>query len=63
LSLRQSGFYLGLAILINTAWPFLLLPVVLAFMHWGVVLREERYLEAKFGSTYLDYKARVWRWL
>ena len=35
----------------------------LALLHWGVVLREESYLEAKFGDAYLGYKARVRRWL
>ena len=63
LYLALTGIYIGLAMLINTAWPVLLLPVLLALMHWGVILREEHYLEAKFGSTYLDYKARVRRWL
>jgi protein-S-isoprenylcysteine O-methyltransferase Ste14 len=28
-----------------------------------VVPREERYLEERFGATYLDYKASVRRWL
>jgi protein-S-isoprenylcysteine O-methyltransferase Ste14 len=28
-----------------------------------VIAREERYLERKFGATYLDYKASVRRWL
>ena len=63
LYLSLTGLYLGLAMLINTAWPPLLLPVLLAFLHWGVIRREERYLEVKFGSTYLNYKARVRRWL
>ncbi len=32
-------------------------------MHFGVILREERYLERKFGEVYLQYKTRVRRWL
>ena len=40
----------------------LLLPC-LALMTWGVIQREERYLTAKFGQPYLDYKERVRRWL
>ena len=55
--------YVGVAILLNTAWPLLLLPLVLLVMHRGVILREERYLEQKFGDEYIDYKMRVRRWI
>ncbi len=55
--------YLGIAALINTLWPVLLLPILLIVMQRGVIEREERYLERKFGEEYLRYKARVRRWI
>ena len=55
--------YIGIAMLMNAAWPLLLLPLVLLVMHRGVILREERYLEQKFGDEYNSYKMRVRRWL
>ena len=61
--LALTLFYAGLSLVIGTLWPLLLLPLVLAVMHFGVILREERYLERKFGQEYLRYKARVRRWL
>jgi protein-S-isoprenylcysteine O-methyltransferase Ste14 len=33
-----------------------------AIIHFIVVPREERYLEARFGAEYRDYKATVRRW-
>jgi len=54
--------YMALAVLTNTAWPWLLLPAVLVVMHYGVILREERYMEGKFGDDYRRYKTRVRRW-
>jgi protein-S-isoprenylcysteine O-methyltransferase Ste14 len=44
-------------------WPLLTLVPVLIVVDRGVIAREERYLEAKFGQEYLDYKGRVRRWL
>ena len=60
--LADTLCYVGVAILLNTAWPLLFLPLVLLVMHRGVILREERYLEQKFGDEYIDYKMRVRRW-
>ncbi len=53
----------GIAFLVNTAWPIVLLPAVLTLMQYGVISREERYLESKFGDVYRQYRARVRRWL
>ena len=55
--------YLGLAIGLNAPTAIALLLPCLVLMTWGVVLREERYLERKFGQAYLDYRKRVRRWL
>ena len=55
--------YIGIAISLNALWPIAFLPVVLLIMTEGVIKREERYLERKFGEEYLSYKARVRRWI
>ena len=58
-----SLVYAGIALAAANVWMLgLLLPVFLT-LHFGVVLREERYLEAKFGDDYRAYKARVRRWI
>jgi protein-S-isoprenylcysteine O-methyltransferase Ste14 len=56
----------GIAVALASDWlAILLLPTAL-LLHLGVVRREERYLEAKFGEDYRRYKASVprygWRW-
>jgi len=56
-------FYVGATLLFNTWWGFLLLPPLFAVLHSGVVLREERYLEGKFGDAYRHYRAKVRRYL
>ncbi|MGI8435458.1 MAG: hypothetical protein ACR2NX_00915 [Chthoniobacterales bacterium] len=38
------------------------IPLAL-LLHFGVILREERYLEAKFGAEYLALKGAVRRWI
>jgi len=45
-------------------WITLLFVIPLfCILHFGVILREERYLEAKFGEEYLALKRSVRRWL
>ncbi len=56
-------FYLAMACRVNSLWPFVFLPVVLLVMLYGVILREERYLERRFGDAYRQYMVRVRRWL
>ena len=55
--------YVGITVAVNTWWLLIFLPLVLVTMHFGVILREEAYLEQKFGKDYLEYKKNVRRWL
>jgi protein-S-isoprenylcysteine O-methyltransferase Ste14 len=55
--------FLGLGLALNTWWGPIVLGPLLVVMHWGVIAREERYLERKFGDDYLRYKSRVRRYL
>jgi protein-S-isoprenylcysteine O-methyltransferase Ste14 len=54
--------YGGLATLSRAPITLALLAPLLAVMQRGVVEREERYLERKFGASYVAYKSRVRRW-
>jgi protein-S-isoprenylcysteine O-methyltransferase Ste14 len=55
--------YLGLAIADRSLWSLILLPVVLAVIRYAAIAHEEAFLERRFGSSYIDYKASVRRWL
>jgi protein-S-isoprenylcysteine O-methyltransferase Ste14 len=54
--------YMGVALAAGTAWPLLLLPVVLVLTHVAV-MREERFLERSFGAAYRNYSISVRRYL
>jgi len=53
---------LGLAILFRSDWTLLLLPAAAMLVHYGVVLREERYLARRFGDPYRSYLETVPRY-
>ena len=52
----------GVAVLADSVFVLAMLYPVLLVIRYGVIAREERYLEEKFGQEYLDYKAVVRRW-
>ena len=55
--------FIGLALAINSLWGILALVPVVLVMHYGVILREERHLEEKFGEPYRQYCRDVGRYL
>jgi len=63
LYLSLTLLYLGVSLMFNARMPLLLLPPLLLVAHFGIVRREERYLESKFGEQYRKYRKRVRRWV
>jgi protein-S-isoprenylcysteine O-methyltransferase Ste14 len=53
----------GLAIGFNNLWMLAMLVPFYLVLRYGVIAREEPYLEHKFPLDYLSYKSRVRRWL
>jgi len=52
----------GLAISLNSLWLLFTTVISALMLHFGVVKREERYLESKFGAAYRDYCGNVGRY-
>jgi protein-S-isoprenylcysteine O-methyltransferase Ste14 len=52
----------GIGIAFASDWTLAMVLPVALILHYGVVLREERYLEARFPDEYRRYKEHVSRW-
>src|SRR5438445_4173356 len=57
------GLLLGIGLIFDTWWGVVALVPAFLILHSGVVLREEAYLERKFGEPYRTYKTSVRRYL
>jgi protein-S-isoprenylcysteine O-methyltransferase Ste14 len=55
--------YGGIGIAARSPWALILMLPLAVTIRYGVVAREEAYLERRFGGAYRDYKVRVRRWL
>jgi protein-S-isoprenylcysteine O-methyltransferase Ste14 len=63
LYLGTTLIYLGLGVAAGSLWAIGLVVPLMWVINVGVVAREERYLERKFGDAYRAYKGRVRRWI
>jgi protein-S-isoprenylcysteine O-methyltransferase Ste14 len=52
----------GVAILLGTFSPLIVLPFFFIFVHTQFVLKEEKLMEEWFGESYLEYKRKTPRW-
>lgn len=59
----MSVVYAGIGIAARSPWVLILALPLAIVMRYVVVVREEAYLELRFGDAYRDYKERVRRWL
>jgi protein-S-isoprenylcysteine O-methyltransferase Ste14 len=55
--------YGGIAIAMHSPWALILAVPLAVTIRYGVIAREETYLEERFGDAYRGYKSRVRRWL
>jgi protein-S-isoprenylcysteine O-methyltransferase Ste14 len=55
--------YGGIGVAAPSPWALILTLPLAITIRYGVVAREEAYLERRFGQAYRDYQARVRRWL
>jgi protein-S-isoprenylcysteine O-methyltransferase Ste14 len=68
--LTRNPMYLGLlciyiaaALWFGVVWVLVLVPLVVLAVQRLAIIKEERYLEQKFGEAYRQYRAHVRRWI
>lgn len=60
--LGQALVVAGLGLLLAAPWVIVMLVPALLVVRYGVIAREERYLEQRFGDEYRAFRRRVRRW-
>ena len=55
--------YLGIVFTANSVWMIALFPLVVAYIHFVDIRKEEKLLERKFGDQYIEYRRRVRRYI
>lgn len=63
LYLGMAIILLGIEILIGSLSPFIFPIIFVIIISMMIIPIEEKNLEAKYGSKYLEYKKRVRRWI
>ena len=53
----------GIAVLMTSIWLFFTIPILYMLFLFKAVKPEESYLSQKFGEEYLNYMAKVRRWI
>ena len=59
----MTAVLIGTAIGVDRVLPWIVVPLFAATLRLHFIRHEERLMEATFGQVYVDYKARVRRWL
>ena len=54
--------YLGLMVVLGSAWLLMLLPILAIWIHWESG-REEQRMTERFGNRYIEYQSSVRRYL
>lgn len=59
----MTAVLVGTALLLDVAWPWIVVPMFGATLRLRFIRYEEQLMEATFGQAYVDYKTHVRRWL
>lgn len=55
--------YVGIAFVVNSLWLVILFPLIMVYIHFIEIPKEERLLKQKFSSKYREYQNRVRKYL
>ena len=61
--LSNTLIYLGISIVFGQTVTLVCILPCLFVLHYYAIVKEEQYLELKFGNIYLSYRQRVRRWV